>query len=246
MYKALFEMSETRADFLSGLFARKRPAGLSEKSTAAELFDAYAKASPDMALQRQHLRAMRDLLMNQHKFALRPADLEGPYSVEYVYSTFVDNGVYLNYMVGNNPSYADLMEIDDGTGLNRSYLATEDNYRFVRDMERKNLIIPLVGDFGGPKTIRAVAQYLKDHDATVSAFYLSNVEQYLFNDFKQREFYDNVAALPLDPGSTFIRTFSGGGGGFRFVSTLSSMKELLDEVKAGRVRGYGDVRNLSK
>ena len=42
MYKSLFEMSETRADFLSKLFARKRPEGLSEKSTAAELFDAYS------------------------------------------------------------------------------------------------------------------------------------------------------------------------------------------------------------
>src|SRR5688572_11112644 len=100
----------------------------------------------------------------------------------------------------------------------------EENYRVVRDLARKNLIVPLVGDLAGPKTIRAVGQYLKDHDATVTAFYVSNVEQYLFEDSKAANFYTNVATLPLDSTSTFIRTFSGSrdgggfaGGGFRFV-----------------------------
>src|SRR2546428_12081929 len=41
MYKALVEMSSDRADFLSKLFSRKRPASLSVKSTADELFLAY-------------------------------------------------------------------------------------------------------------------------------------------------------------------------------------------------------------
>jgi hypothetical protein len=100
-----------------------------------------------------------------------------------------------------------------------------------------------------------VAQYVKDHDAVVSAFYLSNVEQYLFNDFRSADFYNNVATLPLDPSSTFIRAFSGGGfgglgggggGAFRFVSMLSSMTELLQEFKGGHVLQYGDVRNLSR
>src|SRR5262249_41174261 len=39
IYKAVFEMSNDRADFLSKLFSRKRPAGLTEKSTPDELFD---------------------------------------------------------------------------------------------------------------------------------------------------------------------------------------------------------------
>ena len=259
MYKSLFEMSENRADFLSRLFARKRPEGLTERSTASELFNAYTSIRPDRDYYKQNIQAIRDLLVTTHKFGLRPADLEGPSSIEYVYAIFVEAGPYLDYTTGgrgvggNNPTYADLMEIDDGTGTNRSYLATEENYLLVREMQKKNLIVPLVGDFGGPKTIRAIAQYLKDHDATVTAFYLSNVEQYLFNDYKSDDFYENVAALPLDSRSTFIRSFSGGGfgggfggGPFRFVSTLSSMTQLLEEFRAGRVRQYGDVRNLSR
>jgi hypothetical protein len=252
MYKSLFEMSETRADFLSRLFARRRPDGLSEKSTAMELFEAYRRVRVDPDIERQTIQAMKDRLVRNHNFELRPGDLVGFSSIEYVYSVFAGAGPFLDYSTGgrgagiNNPTYEDLMEVDDGAGQLRSYLASEENYQFVRDMERKNLIVPLVGDFAGPKTIRAVGQYLKDHGATVTAFYLSNVEQYLFNDDKASDFYENVSTLPVDSSSTFIRSFSGGGGQFRFQSKLSSMETLVREFRAGRIRQYGNVRDLSQ
>jgi hypothetical protein len=72
------------------------------------------------------------------------------------------------------------------------------------------MLVPVVGDFGGDKAIRAVGKYLKSQDATVSAFYLSNVEQYLVQDGKWDQFCGNVGTLPLDETSTFIRTGNGG------------------------------------
>src|SRR5256714_10855908 len=42
MYKALVEMSADRADFMSRLFARPRPASLGSDASAAVLFGAYA------------------------------------------------------------------------------------------------------------------------------------------------------------------------------------------------------------
>jgi hypothetical protein len=84
----------------------------------------------------------------------------------------------------------------------------------------------------------------------VTAFYLSNVEQYLFNDFRADDFYNN-SDVPLDSaarssvplgrrrlGATSEAAHSG-------LQTLSPMKEL-EEFKAGRVRQYGDVRSLSQ
>ena len=73
----------------------------------------------------------------------------------------------------------------------------------------KNLVVPLVGDFSGPKAIRAVGAYLKEKDAKVSAFYLSNVEQLLQQDGKWDDFCRNVAALAIDETSTFIRSVRG-------------------------------------
>src|SRR6185295_7576698 len=41
MYKALFEMSKDRADFIGRLFTKKRPDGLTEKSSATEIIQAF-------------------------------------------------------------------------------------------------------------------------------------------------------------------------------------------------------------
>jgi hypothetical protein len=256
MYRAFFELSPDRADFLSHLFARKRPLHLDAQSTPEELFASYDGIQDDPLLFKKYLSDAIDLLVKQHKFALSDDDIA---SIGYVYRVFVKSGPGIDYQAGaagfgggGSPTYMDLMTMNDGHGKNRSYLGTEDAYRTMRDMEMKNLIVPLVGDFGGPKAIRTVAQYLKDHDAKVMAFYLSNVEQYLFQDSAWRRFYGNVAMLPIDGSSQFIRTANNGGAqgqfrGFsmRFVTLLSPISDILNAFQEGRVRYYGDVLEMS-
>src|SRR6185295_17708700 len=107
-----------------------------------------------------------------------------------------------------SPTYSDLMTATDLRGAHRSYLASESAFAIVRELETRNLVVPVVGDFGGPKAIRTIGAYLKAHDAVVGAFYLSNVEQYLAQDGKMTAFCRSVAALPLDQTSTFIRSTS--------------------------------------
>ena len=91
----------------------------------------------------------------------------------------------------------------DGRGKNWAYLETEDRYKYIRDMQLKNLIIPLVADFGGPKTLKTIATYLKDHGSTVSVFYISNVEDYLQALWPQ--YRSNLSALPTDESTLLIR-----------------------------------------
>lgn len=255
MYKAIFELSSDRADFLSRLYARKRPEGLNASSSAVDLFRAFEAIEPDAELGEKYLREIKDLLLKDHRFVLKKADLS---SIEYIYRVFVNAGPALDYAVGGvgggwgTPTYADLMMATDGRGQNRSYLATEENFMVVREMEKNNLIVPLVGDFAGPKAIRAVAHYLKEHDATVTAFYTSNVEQYLFQQGEDwRRFYTNVEQLPLDSSSTFIRSVNGNyfrsnGVRIRFQSVLSPMQELLDAFEQGVIRYYGHVVAMSQ
>ena len=111
-----------------------------------------------------------------------------------------------------SPTYADLMTADDGSGRQRSYLATEDNFRFIKDLTTRNLIVPVVGNFAGPTALRAVAAYLKQQKQIVSVYYLSNVEQYLRQDGIWDAFCANAAMLPIDKSSVFIRSERGGGG----------------------------------
>ena len=45
----------------------------------------------------------------------------------------------------------------DAAGRSRSYLATEENFRAVKDLEERNLIVPVVGDLAGPRAIGRLA-----------------------------------------------------------------------------------------
>ena len=111
-------------------------------------------------------------------------------------------------------TYSDLMTATDAQGVFRSYLATEENFEFMKSLEAKNMLVPVVGNFAGPKAIRAVGKYVKEKDDKVVAFYLSNVEQYLQQDGIWDDFCRNVATLPLNESSTFIRSVRGGRFGF--------------------------------
>jgi hypothetical protein len=221
MYKALFELSADRAEFVSRLFSRPRPEGIGPNSSAQRIFAAYRNAEASETYYDENLQAIKDQLITKHRLALSQGDLDG---IAYVYRHFYQFGPRINYNSSlnngfgfggfNRTTYADLMTTDDGQGQARSYLATEENFAFLKELEAKNLVVPVVGDFAGPKAIRAVATYLKEKEATVSAFYLSNVEQYLRQNGVWNNFCQNVTALPLDETSTFIRSVRDGQYGF--------------------------------
>src|SRR5438445_9682493 len=69
MYKALFEMSEDRADFLSHLYGRKRPAALKPDVSAETLFASYSELQPDRKLVQENFVAIKDRLI-KHKLDL--------------------------------------------------------------------------------------------------------------------------------------------------------------------------------
>jgi len=270
MYKALFETSTDRADFLSKLFSRPRPAGLDTGSSAQQLFDAYNRAAPDSALFRKNLAAIKDFLAKTKGFALGDSDSK---SLDYIYSAFYGGGPQINYNYspggggggggfggfgGGMPNYTSLQTTTDTAGKNWGYLATEGTFRWLKDFESRNLLVPVVGDFAGPKAIRTVGKYLKEHNAVVSAMYCSNVEQYLFrqNDDWSR-FYGNVATLPLDANSSFIRSISGGMRGVapqgnygryggRLANVTSSMLETVKGFNEGKIQTYGDIIMMSR
>jgi hypothetical protein len=208
MYKALFELSADRTQFLSRLFSRTVPPDLSKDATITELLDAFGGVSPDPQAYLANLAAIRNRLIHDHGFNL---SVEDESSLDYVFSAFFIGGPGLTYsrtsLRGVMPTYEELMTESDQRGEQRSYLATEENFAIMRQLEMNNLIVPLVGDFAGPTAIRSVSDYLKDHNTGVTAFYTSNVEQYLFRtDDSWRKFYANVATLPLEAQSVFIRS----------------------------------------
>ena len=220
MYKAIFELSKDRADFVSLLFSRPRPAGMPASYSARQLFGSFenSRHSSEAAFAK-NLAAITERLTKVHGLPLLPRDVQG---IASIYRSFYQDG----FAIRPYPSYDELMIATDQRGIERSYLATEENYAILKDLESKNLVVPVVGDFGGPTAIRAIGRYLKENNGTVTAFYLSNVEEYLYQGRKWEAFCRSVSTLPLDSSSTFIRSESGFAGGF-----ASSLAPILGDIK---------------
>jgi hypothetical protein len=200
----VFEMSANRVEFVANLFSRKAPAQLNADSSVDAIFQAFARVPADPMLAEQNLNGLVSRLKTRHLFSLTAEDERG---IRALYRTFSREGV-LNFNSSfRSPGYATLMTLTDRARKNWSYLATKDRYDRVRTMELQNLIVPLVGDFAGPKAIRAVAQYLKDHGSTVHVFYISNVEDYIS---AWPKYVGNIASLPVDPSSVLLRWNIGG------------------------------------
>jgi hypothetical protein len=271
MYKSLFEMSADRADFLARLFSRKRPAGLDTTSTPKQLFDAYNAAVADSAYFRGNLAAIKRHLIETHGFVMADSDSK---LMDYTFGAYFSAGPMIDYTYprggfggggfgGQFPNYAALQQTTDSAGKNWAYLANEANFRWLKDFQTRNLLVPIVGDFAGPKAIKAIGTWLKSHNAVVSAFYTSNVEQYLFMQAMDWDrYYRNVAALPLDASSSFIRSVGGGrginmppraatqqamiGGRNRAPQVTSSMQDLIKAFNDGKIAVYGDVIAMSR
>ena len=237
MYKALFELTTNRADFFALQFNKKRPAGLTAESSAADLVNAFWNVPTSTEAEyKSNLKRIQDHLTQTHKLPLGEADLQG---VEYVYWSFYWYGPGITYNSsqsqggrggGNMASYGDLVMSTDGANVSRGFLANEANFNVLKSLHEKNLLVPVVGNFAGPKALRAVGKYIRDHGATVAAMYLSNVEQYLRQDGIWGSFCANVASMPLDEKSMFIRSAqqgTGGGGG----GLSNSLGSMLNETR---------------
>ena len=162
VYKALFELSADRAEFIGRLFSRPRPAGLDTTAAIEQLMQAYSAASKDSALFAKNLAAVKERLTRTHGFPLSADELA---NIDYLYGWFFNAGPNLSYNMnmggfrGRFPTYATLMLETDGMGAHRSYLANEENFRTVKEMEAKNLVVGVTGDFTGPKALKAVGNW---------------------------------------------------------------------------------------
>jgi len=210
MYKALFETSPNRAAFVSSLFSRRLTSSVDGQASVERIFDALDRRA-DPQLFSQNLQNIKDRLVKTHRFALSAEDLR---TIDSIYTLFSRGGPDAS-LTTFGTTYRLLMRYTDSQGRNRNFLSAETNFQSVKEMHRKNLIVPVVGDFAGPKAIRAVARYLEDHNAEVTAFYVSNVEEYIRSPRSAWTAYcRNLSALPVAASATFIRFGRGGRGSF--------------------------------
>ena len=250
MYKAIFHLSPNRLQFLSRLLSK--PLGKDAPSPDSPINEqlAYLSKTPgDDPTFAANLAAIRKTIQDEFQFPLPEGDQR---SLEYVLKSFRTEGLEISFRIdgsfgGYFPTLKDLILQQDPHGKPGNFLATADDYDFVRGMHRKNLIIPVVGDFGGKKALASVGDYLKKHGFTVTAFYTSNVEQYLFDGGLFGAFAENVKKLPINDRSLFIRSVSARYyhpaqlPGHRSTTLLEQMTAFLKDFDAGKYENYRDL-----
>ena len=252
LFKALFSLSGTRAEYMSLLFGRPVPAHLDDwRQADVTRLAAYIDETQPTASATTRLRGRVDAAIRASGVPLSPADFA---TIDRFHRTFIARGLSLRFEVtgrtpppGYYPTYRDLMLETDRLGHRGNYLASEASFEFVRALEGRDLVIPVVGDLGGPAALRAIGRLLADRGDRVTAFYVSNVEFYLANDHTLTNFHDNLSRLPHTPRSVLIRSVFGGYvlpqtvPGYSSTSLVQPIDELLDGFATGRYASYNDL-----
>jgi len=254
LYKAVFHLAETRAQFLAWLFSEPIPGPtvLATKASVEDLMEYVTTAPATAEAFRANLTTIRRTIERDFRFPLTAEDVE---ALEYVYAAFWQANLRISFRFGIRgypsawrggfPTLRDLILATDQNGNQGNFLAEEADYQFVRSLHRQNRIIPIVGDFAGPKAIAAVGDYLRKNGYTVSAFYTSNVEQFLFGNDLYGKFAENVRRLPVKDNSVFIRAVRSGWDqhpatlpGHRMTPMLQRLPVFLKDFDAGLLPNY--------
>ena len=216
LFEALFTSAQNRmghqpADRTAGPRRSRDVAGRKPATDRGAHRRGPAAPGADARLDRQ----LHDIIAG-FGLPLTPADFS---TIRRFHHSFVDAGLSLKFESRGRPprsaypTLRDLLLATDRAGRSWNYLASERDFQFVRSLQTQDLVIPVVGDLGGQHALAAIADLLVARGDRLSAFYISNVETYLYGD-KSSQFVKNVNRLPRDAHSVIIRSI--------FIASISS------------------------
>ena len=257
MYKAIFHLSPTRAEFLSLLLSKPLGNKAPGPKESIDSLVAYLSGVPaDEKAYAANLAAIGKTIQQDFKFPLSREDQE---TLAYVYRSFRLQGFNIGFDIngmfgrrfGHLPNLKELLLQKDLNGKQGNFLAAVEDYDFVRGMHLRNMIIPVVGDFGGKKSLAAVGSYLKKHGYIVTVFYASNVEivlfQYGYGSEQFPAFVNNIRKLPINDRSLLVRsTFwfyrhPAQLPGYALCTSLQNISAFIKEFDEGRYQEYRDL-----
>lgn len=254
MFKALFTMAGTRAEYLGLLLGRPPPAAtaaeeIEDIEVLVEHFDAVAPG-PDWA------GAARAAVQAQAAAFGVPLSGEDLETIGRFHDSFIDQGLGLRFQSFGRapqpyyPTFRQLILATDWEGQKGSYLATAEAYQVVRRLQLADAIIPVVGDLAGDHALPEISRLISERGETVSAFYTSNVEFYLMRSGSFSQFAETVAGLPHDERSVIIRSYFNRTGGThpqaqRGEASTQLLQRIEHFVEVQRSGGFSSYRDLA-
>jgi hypothetical protein len=208
-YQAIFETASSREQFL-GLLLGRPWAGIPAPpsgSDATAVLRAVEQQAPDHPWFVERHAALRERIQG-YGLGLSPQDFE---QVRQLHEKFFAHQLELRFELHQPsgrvyPTLAALLGARDNAG-HGSFLATEEGFGFVRSLERRHRVIPVVGNLAAPEPLGRIAAELRTRSLRVNAFYASNVEQYLMGTPAFDGWLQNLRLLPTDGSGVLIRSY---------------------------------------
>jgi hypothetical protein len=250
LFKALFSISETRAAYLSHLFGRRLPPppdrwrGASLERIAAQLDAVLPRPEEVTALRKQI-----DAQVASFGVPLSPHDLS---TIDRFHRTFIDTGLSLKFQSHGRaprsyyPTYRELLLETDRDGRRSNFLVAEADFQFVRGLQQRDRIIPVVGNLAGPSALVSVGRAIRQRGEELSAVYTSNVELYLFQDGMFPRYVENLSTIPRNGRSVIIRSIFSGFAVLNVPNAVpgyasASQVHRIDDFVARTYSTYGEV-----
>ena len=215
MFKALFERSASRLEYLARWTGRQIPRqAAAGRDLTVEALVARADSLPVDSSGTETTGILA--AVSRYGIPLSAADSS---TIARFHGEFAAQGLGLRFTsTGRAPRYyyptlRELILERDLTGRHSSYLATEGDWDFIRDLQARNRVIPVVGNLAGSAAFPAIGREVAARGLRVSALYVSNVEMYIWRDRTHGSFAATAARLPRDSRSVIIRSVFGGGFG---------------------------------
>lgn len=252
-FKQVIEASRDRWQYLSFLFGKEIPQDFQPDPSAdvTDLVGHFRSLSSEREFFEENFLEVWSSIRRRFPRLIREED----YHVLHGMATaFFEENLQLKFRSHGRrprlhyPTYEQLLIETDGRGEMRNYLNAERDFQFLRKMQLENRIVPVIGDLAGPEAMRGIGKYLKKQDSVVAAFYVSNVEFYLFGDGRFPLFLENLKSLPVDESSVLIRSVFNHWQrhletlpGYYVTTMMQRIEGLLGLYQERPYRNYWDV-----
>lgn len=236
LYRSAFESSESRSHFLALLLGRSHDTSKTNAKDAG--IDAVLETASAGEATEATFAAASDTLMKRIRSYGVKLSADDEAGIKKMHKAFFTDQLAIRFELHEKngrlyPTLREILKSRSPSDASGSFLASEDDFRYVQTMQKEGRIIPIVGDFAGDHAVPQLAQYLKSEGKNVGVFYVSNVEQYLLEPKAWAKWVRNVKALPKTDKSLFLRAYLDQGRkhpaqlkGHRTASVLARMSDF--------------------
>lgn len=252
LFKALFARSRNRAEYLALWTGRPVPGDVARYTDKPiEQIVAWTDSARITPASTRDAIAMVQRDVQTYGIPLSDSDLK---TIARFHTEFITAGLSLRFTSTGRaprdyyPTLRQLILEQDLTGQFASYLARESDFQFVKSLERRNLVVPVVGDLGGTHALPAIAQLLTQRGDHISAMYASNAEDYVMRDGGFARYATSILAMPRDARSVFIRSWFGGEGshpenvpGYFSTQLVQTFDDFAADMASGGYRAYYEL-----